>query len=194
MLKKPQTNKLVTSPLTSPSTSLMSCVNELLQFRESPVLDVGCGFGRNAAALALRGLSVVCVDQDAAHLRTIIDLAPPYIAGMKLNPNEVGKLHPICSRLSQSIWPFSPNCFSAIVCVHFLEVALFDFFRSSLVAGGYLYVETFGGQGQNYVNLPRAGSLRDLLSTHFRILHYRERRVGPSNCGAVSVKVFAQMA
>jgi SAM-dependent methyltransferase len=170
------------------------CVDALLQLRKSPVLDVGCGFGRNAVALALRGLSVVCVDQDRARLQAISELAPPYISRMNLPPNEVGKLHPICSRLSQSSWPFSQNCFSAIVCVHFLEVALFDLFRSSLVAGGYLYIETFGGQGRNYVDLPKAGRLRNLLSTHFQLLRYRERRVGPRNCGAVAVKLLARMS
>jgi hypothetical protein len=37
-------------------------------------------------------------------------------------------------------------------------------FISSLQEGGYLYIETFGGQGQNFRELPKAQQLRKLLS------------------------------
>jgi SAM-dependent methyltransferase len=165
----------------------------MLKKAELPVLDVGSGFGRNAVALALLGLDVVCVDCNPTRLTTLVKLAPEYIEKMK--PKEVtGKLYAICTTLSAFNWPFPPNCFSAILCVHFLDIGLFPFFRSSLGAGGYLYVETFGGHGQNYLDLPRAGLLRELLSSQFRPLHYRERKVGPADCEAVSVKLFAQRA
>ena len=40
-------------------------------------------------------------------------------------------------------------------------------------------VETFGGQGENYLDLPKAGELRDQISSQFTVLRYRERHVGP---------------
>ena len=163
----------------------------MLRKAELPVLDVGSGFGRNAVALALLGLDVVCADCNPTRLTTQVKIAPEYIEKMK--PKEVtGELYPICTTLSAFNWPFSPNCFSAILCIHFLDTALFPFFRSSLGAGGYLYVETFGGHGQNYLDLPRAGLLRELLSSQFQLLHYWERKVGPADCDAVSVRLFAQ--
>jgi hypothetical protein len=106
----------------------------------------------------------------------------------------MGQLYPLLTNLNQSQWPFSQNCFGAIICVHFLDTDLFDACRSSLVTGGYLYIETFGGHGGNYVDLPKAGQLHDLLSRHFRLPFYRERAVGPVGCGAVSVKLLGQKA
>src|SRR6185437_13345785 len=38
-------------------------------------------------------------------------------------------------------------CFGAIVAVHFLDVRLLEHFSRSLVPGGHLFIETFGGQG-----------------------------------------------
>jgi hypothetical protein len=45
------------SHLSSPSKSMMDFADELTQEPKSLALDAGCGFGRNAVALALRGLS-----------------------------------------------------------------------------------------------------------------------------------------
>jgi hypothetical protein len=135
----------------------------------------------------MRGLDVVCADRDETRLRTLMELAPAYMN----TPGEVSRLHPVRTELSASHWPFSQHCFSAIVCVHFLDVRLLPLFFTSLVIGGYLYLETIGGQGQNYLDLPKEGLLRALLSREFQLLFYRERRIGPANFGAVSVKLFA---
>jgi predicted RNA methylase len=62
----------------------MSCVRELKSHSEAPVLDAGCGYGRNAVALACRGISVVCVDQKKERLDALVLSAP--------------KRHPLTSR------------------------------------------------------------------------------------------------
>lgn len=190
--KRPSRTKRVISPLESPSGGLIRFAYSL-QRTELPILDAGCGFGRNAVALAMRGLDVVCADGDEKRLRTLMALAPAYMES--LADGEFGTLQPVCTQLSESCWPFSETCFSAIVCIHFLHVGLLSLFGASLVAGGYLYVETFGGHGRNYLDLPMEGHLRGaLIATQFRILFYQERPVGPANFGAVSVKFFAQKA
>jgi SAM-dependent methyltransferase len=180
------------SQLTLPSKTLMSFADELSQLQEWPVLDAGCGVGRNAVAVALSGLSVVCVDRDIDRLRFLSATAPRYIASIKPTQPAVGQLYPICADLDQLKWPFSISRFSAIVCVHFLRVELLDCFWSSLIAGGYLFIETFGGHGGNYVDLPKTGQLQDQLSRRFDIPFYRERKVGPAGFGAVSVKLLAR--
>ena len=45
------------------SKDLISRARELKSHSEAPILDAGCGYGRNAVALACHGISVVCVDQ-----------------------------------------------------------------------------------------------------------------------------------
>jgi SAM-dependent methyltransferase len=185
-------NDDLVSHLSSPSKSMMSFADELTRKPQWPALDAGCGFGRNAVALALRGLSVVCVDHDADRLRQLARIAPHCINDLKRPGSAVGQLHPICAELNSLRWPFPKNSFSAIICVHFIKIELLDLFRSSLVSGGHLFIETFGGHGQNYLDLPKAGQLHDLLSRHFNLPFYCERPVGPSGYGAVSAKLLAE--
>jgi SAM-dependent methyltransferase len=182
----------INSHFSSPSRTLLSLANQLSHLKQWPVLDVGCGFGRNAIALALQGFSVVCVDRDNIRLRALTDDAPDYIANTQQPHSATGKLYSVCANLEQSGWPFCENCFSVLISVNFLQIELFDFFRSSLRTGGYLYIETFDGHGQNYLDLPKAGVLYDRLSRHFNYLMYRERKVGPVGYDAVSVKLFAK--
>lgn len=160
-----------------PSKTLIDVADELTSLSQYPVLDAGCGFGRNAVALASLGLSVVCIDRNLDRLKSF---------------SRSARLHLVHADLKHSQWPFSQNCFAAIICVHFLDTYLFDAFRYSLIPSGHLYIETFGGHGGNYLDLPKAGQLRDLLSRHFNLAFYRERQVGPADSGAVSVKLFGK--
>ena len=152
--------------------------------------DVGCGFGRNAVALALRGYDVICVDSDLGWLRSLAALAPEYFQKHALGSSDIGRLYPICA--DAAAWPFAPKSMSAIIAVHFVRLELIDEFHRSLQAGGHFYFETFGGHGLNYISLPRSGQLRDVLSDKFVLQFYRERRVGPAGCDAVTVKLLAQ--
>jgi SAM-dependent methyltransferase len=181
--------RLVADHSGSPSKTLISIAGELTGLSQYPALDAGCGFGRNAFALASRGLSVVCVDHNRSRLSSLM-----HFAAMDLKKLEYqsGRLYPVLADLKRSQWPFSQNCFGAIICVHFLETDLFGAFRDSLVPRGYLYIETFGGHGRNYLDLPKAGEIRDLLSRHFHFAFYRERAVGPPGSRAVSVKLLGK--
>jgi SAM-dependent methyltransferase len=180
------------APLGPPSKDLINLIGETKGQPEAILLDVGCGYGRNAVALALRGFSVVCVDQDFERLNALVRLAPRHFADLTQPGCAVGQLYPLLAKLGPSSWPFGENCFAGIVCVHFLSVALFDAFQSSLVPGGYLYIETFGGHGRNHLELPQAGQLRTLLSRGFQLPFYREKKVGPVDYDAVTVKLLAR--
>lgn len=145
------------------------------------MLDAGSGTGRNAIALAQLGRTVVCADRDCQRL-----------GGLVPNTRSGGPLIPICIDLAPATWPFGANCFSAVLCVHYLDAALFPYFHSSLIPGGFLYIETVGGQGQNYLELPIAGSLRERLSRSFSFDLYEERPVGPAASNRRAVKLLAK--
>jgi SAM-dependent methyltransferase len=158
----------------------------------APILDAGCGYGRNAAALAARGMSVVCADHDWKRLQVLARFGSDHAAGLTRPGDHPGRLHTLLARLESAFWPFGEKCFSGIVCVHFLNITLFGAFRSSLIEGGFLYIETFGGHGENHLALPKAGELRSLLSPDFDLPFYEERKVGPAGYDAVAVKLGAR--
>jgi SAM-dependent methyltransferase len=149
-----------------------------------PVLDAGCGFGRNAVALARLGHKVICADSDADRLRSL--------ARANSRKRIRTSLLPVCVNLGRGAWPFGKDCFSAVVCVHFLDARLLPLMRAGLCAGGYLFIETIGGHGGNHLALPRAGELRRALEADFRFEFYEERRAGPERFGKRAVKLLAQ--
>jgi SAM-dependent methyltransferase len=169
----------------------MRFAHEFAATNKYPILDAGCGFGRNAFALARKGLDVVAVDRDPARLSTLVKLAPSFFARFATESSP-GCIYTVCADLASSTWPFCREAFSGVTCVHFPKYDLFDAFRYSLRRGGLLFLETFGGQGLNYLDLPRAGHLRHLLSCDHDVIFYHERAVGPAGSKAVSVKLLAR--
>jgi hypothetical protein len=78
-----------------------------------------------------------------------------------------------------------------ILDIHFLDRSLFRYFTRSLRSGGYLLIETVGGYGGNYLELPKAGELRTMLRRTFDLVVYSEKKVGPREIDAVSVRLLA---
>jgi len=117
-------------------------------------------------------------------------LAPSLLANGTRPESESGVLYPVCADVNR--WPFARNLFSAIVCVHVAAQELLDLFRDALVKDGVLYIETFGNQGRNYLDLPKAGQLQNSLAGHFRTLIYRERKAGPIGYDAVCATYVGQ--
>jgi hypothetical protein len=143
-----------------------------------PILDVACGSGRNAFPLAAQGCTVICADNNLTRFR------PP--KGLK------GKLIPRQLDFVTDAWPFAPSSAGGIVSVHFLIPTLLPHFENSLSRGAYLLLETVPGFGGNYLQLPREGQLRFLLEDSFDLEFYKERKVGPQECDAVAVQLFAR--
>jgi SAM-dependent methyltransferase len=149
-----------------------------------PILDAGCGVGRNAVALARLGHKVICADSDVDRLRSL--------ARIISRKRSRTSLFPVCVNLGHDEWPFGKDCFSAVVCVHFFDPKLLPLMRASLCAGGYLFIETIGGHGSNHLELPRAGELRQALDADFRFEFYEERQAGPERFGKRAVRLLAQ--
>jgi SAM-dependent methyltransferase len=176
----------------SPSKTLLRFSSEIASSGKGLVLDAPCGYGRNAVALAALGCRVVAVDSDRRRLATLNQTKVTYTADSASRGIPSGEILTVCADLNSKIWPFAPSCFSAVVSVHFSIEHLIPSFISSLQEGGYIYVETFGGHGENFRVLPKSGQLKELLSRDVEFKYYKERKVGPLASDSVAVTLFAQ--
>lgn len=144
-----------------------------------PILDIACGYGRNAAYIASLGVDVVCIDDDREALNHLTTLP------------EAHRLTAVKLSLLDDPWPFTNESVGAIVSVHYYHPALLETFARSLRPGGYLYLETISGHGGNYHDLPPRGFVRDQLAEWFDFKRYQENPAGPETSTAVSVKLVA---
>ena len=175
----------------SPSSTLLNFVTELMASEKAVALDVACGLGRNAIVSAAHGCNVVCVDRDLARLRQLEASKRALLRSAPVHTG-VGQITTVCADLIPSRCPFSSLTFQIIISVHFVNQRLFSNFAASLCNGGHLYVETFGGQGNNYLELPRPGELLQILRREFDVRYYREKAVSARHPSAVSVKALAR--
>lgn len=147
-----------------------------------PILDVGCGSGRHAFLLASLGANVICLDRDLERFEFNRDHQP-----------SKARLTSMQADLLRDPWPFGKSTLGGIFAVHFpVAPALFVHFADSLTPGGCLLIETVGGHGGNYLELPRAGQLRSALSGRFHFEFYHERKVGPADTDSASVRLLAR--
>jgi len=176
----------------SPSKTLVKFGDHIASLGEGPIIDAPCGYGRNAVALAARGCTVIAIDKDLKRLAVLDRLKAGYVTERASVGVSAGKILSVCADLTPEGWPVARSSVSAIVCVHFAMIDLIPSFIGSLRMGGHLYVETFGGQGQNFRELPRAGQLRELLSMYVEFGYYKEQKVGPPEIDSVSVILLAK--
>jgi SAM-dependent methyltransferase len=168
-----------------PSTMMLRLFDGITFSDNATVLDAPCGFGQNAIALAAQGLSVVSADKDCGRLDSLKRSVAELIS------SSYPRVLPVCVDLSDNRWPFVESSFSAVVCVHYPAHEIIENLKSSVREGGYIYIETFGGQGGNYLQLPKAGELRAAL-TGYDLHFYKERSVGRTTSNSVVVVALAQ--
>ena len=170
-----------------PSTVMLRLLDEITFSDNATVLDAPCGFGRNSIALAARGFAVMSVDKDCGRL----DSLKRAVHELRSSKQAHSRILPLCADLSNNRWPFLESSFSAVICVHYPVQEIIENLKACLREGGYIYIETFGGQGGNYLQLPKAGELRAAL-TGYDFLFYKERSVGPTTHNSVVVVALAQ--
>ena len=171
----------------SPSSTLLKFIDEIAH-PGAATLDLACGFGRNAIVMAAHGCDVICVDRDLTRLRHL-DATKAALLEQAPNDTAPGRITTVCADLSVELWPLGRSSFDTIVVVHFVQLELFPSFIATLRVGGYLYFETFGGQGQNYLDLPRSGEVKAVLGAHFDLKYYEEKAASKKHLKAVTVKV-----
>lgn len=178
------------APPLIPSATLMKFCDRITSSYGAPILDAPTGFGRNALAFAALGYDVVAVDNDVERLKSVERSAGDICLSARRS-NACGRVVSVCADLTCGRLPFAGSSFSAVLCIHYAVQRIVSDLDAALQSGGHIYIETFGGQGQNYLELPKAGEIRDALRG-FELLFYYERPVGPSSCHAVAVTALGQ--
>ena len=131
-------------------------------------LDIPSGEGRHSRFLASRGFLVVAADLDLkALLRGVSASRGP-------NPS---KIVPVRLDATKPL-PFPPATFDLVLVVHLQMDFVLRQVDSVLKKDGFLVLETFGAQGENWRGLPRVNELRSQLEKVFHLSQYRERVVG----------------
>ena len=153
----------------------------------APILDVACGSGRNAMIFAELGCNVICVDIDLTRLKS-------QLSGQGPVSKFSSRIQCRTMDLIKDPWPFKARAVGAIINVDFLLPTLFPRFEYSLHFGGHLLLETISGRGGNYLELPAAGEIKAGLQNRFHFELYEERKVGPEESTAVTVKAIAKRA
>ncbi len=171
----------------SPSKILAKFAKKIALNSNGTIVDVACGYGRNAACIASFGVPVVCVDINNDALEYIKSSISLSLAKSK----DFNQLTTMQLDLINDPWPFEDESLGAIINVHFFHYRLIGFFLRSLKIGGYLFIETIDGHGGNYLDLPPHGFIKAQLADAFDIRFLKEKKVGPLQSNSSTVKLLA---
>ena len=170
-----------------PSKFLAKFAEEITSNSSGLIADIACGYGRNAVCLASFGADILCIDNNIEALEHICSLA-----SKMQRIHSKSRLSTLNLDLINAPWPFTKESFGAIISIHYFMPNLLDLFLYSLKIGGYLFIEIIVGHGGNYHQLPRYGFIKAKLADTFQIIYYAEKKVGPPQSDASTLKLFAQ--
>lgn len=145
-----------------------------------PIIDIGCGSGRNAFHLVRLGAFVICIDKDTSRFRR--DLIKTHLAH---------RLTILKKDVVNDPWEFKSQTVGGAILVDYLERSVLEKLYTCLIPGGQVLIETVGNRGGNYLELPKAGELRTAFEHSFKLQVYRERKAGPQAIDAVTVRMLA---
>jgi SAM-dependent methyltransferase len=153
---------------------------------DGPILDAPCGYGRHALSLQELGCRITCADID--------DKALEQLACFNKIFAEAGQKHLELFKvdLVNGDWPFEEAQFSGALNVHFYERKLLSNIAYSLISDGLLYVETIANKKGNFVQLPKAGEIQNILADTFEFLYLKESHAGPTDSGKVTIRMLAR--
>lgn len=161
------------------SAFFLTCIDRMAFKSTGRALDVPCGFGRHSSWLARRGFDVSALDID-----------PERVQATKGSLSGAGSIEAQVGDATLGL-PFEQSVFDIALVIHYVAPNILSDVADVLKPGGHLIFETFGGQGQNWIDLPLPGAVRETLEPRFNLLIYKERAVG-RNRETVSVKLLGQ--
>jgi SAM-dependent methyltransferase len=168
----------------TPSPFVASCLEALPPNWRGIAADLGCGYGRHSRLLASFGFTVLAFDLNIQALSALnASLTPP--SGAQ------GKIYPAMIDVNTDL-PVKAGSLTLAVAVQFSIHNHLGPIEDALAPGGWLIYETFGGQGMNWLDLPKAGQLQRMLTPRFEFLALDERLVGPKEKRSVVVRLFAR--
>lgn len=168
------------APQAGISLYLQSCLERVPLRTGLRVLDAPTGYGRHAHWLSQRGCAVVGVDLDAERVKSARQAAP-------VVPNEV--VWKVANLEEQSA--IFDGSFDLMVCVHYFAESIIERALEALKPNGLFVLETFGGQGNNWRDLPSQGWASKAIAGRFHIVSLKENPVGPTKSN-VSLRLLAR--
>jgi len=129
------------------------------------VLDVACGSGRHALALAGMGHPVDAVDR-------------ALVLSEEARSRE--NVHWLEHDLEQGPWPFDEAAYAGILVTNYLHRPLFPHLIAGLIKGGVLVYETYAlgqerfGRPRNPAHLLMPGELLEMVRGHLRVVAYED--------------------
>lgn len=165
------------------SAFLRRKVSALLPGDGKRVLDAPCGRGRNALYLQTLGFNIVGVDRDQAVLQVLEDAA---------SMNSGGTVETVLMDFDNDDWIFPDESFDVVMNIHYVSLSLLPRLLRGIRRGGTFLMETFENRGENYLELPGAGSVKKIVQAELELLVYEERAAGPAGCNAVTVRVLGR--
>ncbi len=133
--------------------------------RGAPVLDLACGGGRHARALAAMGHPVLGLDRDTQALASL---------------QGVPGIHTLQADLEGAPWPLPARRFGGVIVTRYLWRALLPSIVRAVDDGGVLLYETFA-LGQQTIGRPstpdfllRTGELLDTVRGELRVVAYED--------------------
>jgi len=143
-----------------------------------PIADVACGSGRNLLPFLHSGQRIDCYD-------ICPDCIDPYIVqacGQHLRWYETNLLN--------ANFSLPPAEYSLVFLVHFYNARVVSQIVQTIKPGGLLVLETIDDRRSNYIELPQAGEIFQLI-TPLRILSCVAKPAGPRSDRQV-IKLLAQ--
>ena len=138
---------------------------------QAPVLDLGCGGGRNGLYLLKQNIPVVFADIKESALAQVKDTIAGYGCDNKLSAD----FWQVDFEQSDSK-PLVGKSFSSVIVFRYLHRALFEQIKQAVMTGGYVVYETFTvdqpqfGRPKNPNFLLKHGELAEIFSD-WHIVH-----------------------